>query len=268
MTSKKRLLAILAHPDDESLGFGGTFARYAAEGVETFLITATRGQRGRYGTAAQSPGLEIVGKAREKELFEAAQVLGIQKVHLLDYLDGNLDQADPGIIVPEIANLIREIKPQVVLTFGPDGLYGHPDHMAISQFTTAALTKAALPEFESAVGNPHLVSKLYWFAWPPLKWSLYQAAFKKLTMQVDGQIREAQSSPEWMVSTRIETASFWQTWWNAIQCHQTQIAIYDRLKTLSEAEHLQLWSSQEFHRAFSMVNGGRKLEVDLFDGLC
>lgn len=267
MNSKKRLLAILAHPDDESLGFGGTFAKYAREGVETFLITATRGQRGRFGTAAQSPGLDVVGQAREKELYAASSILGIEKVYLLDYMDGDLDQADPRIIVPEIANLIRQIKPQVVLTFGPDGLYGHPDHMAISQFTSAALTKAALPDFQSAIGSPHAVSKLYWFAWPHEKWHLYQAAFKKLTMKVDGYEREATPSPEWMVSTRIRTEAYWKQWWSAIQCHHTQIAIFDRLNTLSEEEHLRLWSSQEFHRAYSLVNGGRELEIDLFTGI-
>ena len=267
MNSKKRLLAILAHPDDESLGFGGTFARYANEGAETFLITATRGQRGRFGTALQSPGLDIVGQAREKELFEAANILGIKEVHLLDYMDGDLDQVSPQTIVPELANLIRQIQPQVVLSFGPDGLYGHPDHMAISQFTTAACVVAAQADPQSGYPDPHIVSKLYWFAWPPEKWSLYQAAFKKLTMMVDGQLREALASPEWMVSTQIDTTAHWKQWWNAIQCHRTQIATFDRLKTLTEEEHLRLWSSQEFHRAFSLVNRGRKVESDLFEGI-
>ena len=95
MTDTLKLMAILAHPDDESLGTGGVLAKYASEGVETYVVTATRGERGRYHDGTESPGLEAMGRIRGEELLAAANVLGVKEVSFLDYVDGELDQADP-----------------------------------------------------------------------------------------------------------------------------------------------------------------------------
>ena len=162
-------MCVLAHPDDESLGTGGALARCAAEGIATYLVTATRGERGRFGDSKESPGPEIVGKTREAELLAAAQELGIREVHFLDYLDGALDQVDATEATSRIASHLRRVRPHVVVTFGPDGAYGHPDHIAISQLTTAAIVCAADPRFVSSppVADPHRVSKLYFIAWSP-----------------------------------------------------------------------------------------------------
>jgi LmbE family N-acetylglucosaminyl deacetylase len=131
MNDNLRLMCVLAHPDDESLGMGGTLAKYAREGIHTHLITATRGERGRFGDAAVRPELHVVGATREAELRAAAKELGIRSVDFLDYIDGDLDRADPIEVQGKIAAHIRRIRPQVVATFGPDGAYGHPDHIAI-----------------------------------------------------------------------------------------------------------------------------------------
>ena len=139
MKSTLRLMAILAHPDDESLGFGGTLARYAAEDIEVSLVVATRGQHGWQGPPEENPGPVTLGQQREGELRRAAEVLGISQLHVLDYMDGELDQADPERIQTDIVTLITAIKPHVVISFGPDGSYGHPDHIAISQFALAAV---------------------------------------------------------------------------------------------------------------------------------
>ena len=128
-----RLLVVTAHPDDESMGFGGTLAKYAAEGVETYLVTATRGERGRYGSHGRAVSREEVGRAREAELVAAAGILGIREVTILGYADGAVDQTNTSKAIREIAWHIRRIRPGVVVTFGPDGAYGHPDHIAISQ---------------------------------------------------------------------------------------------------------------------------------------
>src|SRR5262245_33646377 len=118
-----RLMAVLAHPDDESLGFGGTLAKYASEGVEVFLLTATRGDGGRYhglgATHPQHPGTEALGRIREAELRAAAAALGVREVSLLDYNDSRLDRADPRGAIDGIATHLRRIRPDVVLTFGP-----------------------------------------------------------------------------------------------------------------------------------------------------
>lgn len=94
MTTPLKLMCVLAHPDDESLGMGGTLAKYAAEGVETYLVTATRGERGWFGEEKDYPGPEALGKMREAELLNAAKELGIREVNFLDYMDGDLDQAN------------------------------------------------------------------------------------------------------------------------------------------------------------------------------
>src|SRR6266851_1864275 len=142
-----RLMAILAHPDDESLGNSATLARYAAEGVEITLVTATRGQRGWLGEPTANPGPEALGRTREAELLAAGAALGLREVVVLDYLDGELDQAEPDQIICELVAHIRRVRPQVVLTWGPDGGYGHPDHIAIGQFATAAVMRAADPRY-------------------------------------------------------------------------------------------------------------------------
>lgn len=262
-----KLMAILAHPDDETLGFGGTFAKYASEGIDTYLLTATRGEKGRFGHEKESPGPEIVGKKREKELLSAAKILGIKEVHFLDYIDGEVDQAEPHEIIPKIARYIREIKPQVVMTFDPAGAYGHPDHIAISQFATAAVVTAASPDTTiEAAKLPFAVSKFYYAAWSEKKWKIYQSSFKELASNVDGVKRVARPWPDWNITTRIDARPFWKRVWDAVLSHETQMAVYQRLEELSDTDHLELWGSQEFYRVFSTVNGGRKIENDLFEG--
>lgn len=267
MNDKLRLMAVLAHPDDESLGTGGTLVKYAREGVETYLVTATRGERGRFGNQ-EHPGLEIAAKTREAELLAAAKELGIKEVSFLNYIDRDLDQADPNEVIGKIVYHLRRLKPQVVITFGADGAYGHPDHIAISQFATAAIVCAADPNYKST-GNEdsHRVQKLYYIAWPQEKWKAYQEAFRDPKTIVDGVERRANPWPDWMVTSIIDTAAYWETVWRAVSCHKTQIGSYSGLQNLSEEHHQIIWGTQQFYRVFSMVNNGRKRETDLFEGL-
>jgi LmbE family N-acetylglucosaminyl deacetylase len=262
-------MCVLAHPDDESLGTGGALAKCAAEGVATYLVTATRGERGRFGDSKESPGPEIVGKAREAELLAAAKELGIREVSFLGYLDGALDQVDPAEAIERIASHLRRVKPQVVITFGPEGAYGHPDHIAISQLTTAAIVCAADPSYGSqpAIAEPHRVSKLYFIAWSAKKWTAYQAALRKLVSKVDGDERQAVPWPDWAITTALDTSRVWPAVWRAVSCHKTQMTIYRQLGELPEEHQRALWGTQEFYRVFSDVNGGRVEESDLFEGL-
>ena len=269
LASKLRLMAVLAHPDDESLGTGGALAKYAAEGVATYLVTATRGERGRFGDSKVSPGPEIVGKTREAELLSAAAELGLREVKFLDYLDGTLDRVDTAEAIAKIAGHLRRVRPHVVITFGPDGAYGHPDHIAISQLTTAAIVCAADPLFgrQPALGEPHRVDKLYFIAWSTGKWAAYQAALRKLVFKVDGEERQAVPWPDWAITTVVDTSLVWPAVWRAVRCHKTQMTIFSKLEELSEEHQRSLFGTQEFYRAFSIVNGGRTQESDLFEGL-
>jgi LmbE family N-acetylglucosaminyl deacetylase len=251
-------MCVLAHPDDESLGTGGTLARYAAEGVDTYVVTATRGERGRFGEGGERPAAEVIGQTREAELDAAAKELGVREVAMLGYPDGGLDGVAPITAQEAIAAHLRRVQPQVVITFGPEGAYGHPDHVAISQLTAGAIVRAA---------DEHRVAKLYHIAWSAPTWAAYQAALKKLTSTVDGVERQVIPAPDWGVTARIDTADQWPAVWRAVQCHRTQISIYRNLAALPEQHQRALWGVQEYYRAFSLVNGGRTRESDLFEGL-
>jgi LmbE family N-acetylglucosaminyl deacetylase len=270
-----RLMAVLAHPDDESLGVGGALAKYAFEGVEVFLLTATRGDGGRYRGhrpgEPEHPGPIALATIREAELRAAAAVLGVRDVSVLDFPDRYLDDADPRHAVGSIVRHLRRIRPDVVVTFGPDGAYGHPDHIAISQFTTAAVVAAANPAWAwNEAGDeesPHSVSKLYYLAWPAATWAAYQAAVGTLSSTVDGVERQATPWPDWAITTVIDAREFWPTVSRAVACHESQVAAYERLKDLTPEHHQALWGRQSFYRAFSTVNGGRAREEDLFEGI-
>jgi LmbE family N-acetylglucosaminyl deacetylase len=145
----RRLLAVLAHPDDESFGPGGTLALYARRGVEVHLACATRGELG--GAPKELlAGHADVGALREQELNCAARHLGLAAVHMLGYRDSGmpgspdnqhpraLAAAPPDEVAAKVVRLIRQIRPQVVITFDPMGGYRHPDHIAIHRATLAA----------------------------------------------------------------------------------------------------------------------------------
>lgn len=267
--SPLRLMAILAHPDDESLGNGGTLARYAAEGVEVTLVTATRGQRGWFGEPAENPGPTALGELREGELRAAAAELGLKEVILLDYVDGEFDRADPEQVTCELVNHIRRVQPQVVLTFGADGGYGHPDHMTISQLTTAAIVRAADPRFghRCTTRGPHAVSKLYHMALSTRQAAVYEAAFGNISMLIDGVERLPVVSPDWLIGARIDAGEHWRTAWRAVACHLSQLPNFAHLATMSETSQRALWGTNEYIRAFSIVPTATGLEADLFAGL-
>jgi LmbE family N-acetylglucosaminyl deacetylase len=266
MNQPLRLMAVLAHPDDESLGTGGTLAYYATRGVETYVVSATRGEAGRFFENQPRPSNEEVGRVREQELHAAARELGVHEVVILDYKDKELDQVDPFEAVSRIVREVRRVRPHVVITFPPDGAYGHPDHIATSQLTNAAMVAAEDPAFTPEL-QPHRVSKLYYIGWPQRIWDLYQLVFKKFVSTVDGVERQVQPWPDWLLSTRIDATAHWQTVWRAIQSHKTQMSMYRNLDRLTPEQHAILWGDQHFYRAFSFVNGGRQIETDLFDGI-
>lgn len=266
MRNPLRLLCILAHPDDELLGTGGVVARYAAEGVETYLVTATRGERGWAGPAETYPGPTALGQLREAELRAAAARLGFREVTLLDYLDGELDRADPATAISQLVSQLRQVRPHVVVTFDPHGYYGHPDHIAIAQLATAAVVASADADFLGPEA-PHRVAKLYYLAPTAAAQAAYQATFGELVMRIDGVERRAMAWADWAVTTRVATDDYWPQVWSAIACHRSQLPSYSALRDLPDEHHRSLWGSQTFYRAFSTVNGGRALEDDLFAGL-
>jgi LmbE family N-acetylglucosaminyl deacetylase len=263
----KRLMCVFAHPDDESLGMGGTLAKYAAEGAELALVTATRGERGWGGRREENPGPQALGRIREAELRCTAEVLGIKDLTFLGYMDGEVDKAAPAEIVERIAREIRRFKPQVVVTFGPDGAYGHPDHIAISQFTSAAVVMAANASQAGLQDlSPHTVLKLYYMADSLELVELVKQVLGGIQFTVDGKLRQHVGWLDWMITTRIDASAYWQTAWQAIQCHTTQLVGMSGLSQMTPEQHCMAWGTGTFYRAFSLVNGGRRGEKDLFEG--
>lgn len=175
----RKLLAVLAHPDDESFGMGGTLAYYAEKGVEVHLVCATRGEAGDVGPEYLE-GHESIADLREAELKCAAVHLGIDQVYFLDYRDsgmlGSTDNKHPRALVSapqekvvrEVTEIIREFQPEVVVTFDPIGGYRHPDHVFIHEVTKKAFFQAGDPDygtdsqsFQAEKLYYHTISKRY-----------------------------------------------------------------------------------------------------------
>lgn len=264
-----KLLAIFAHPDDESMGMGATIAKYSAQGVETHLVCASRGERGWAGDPKQNPGLKRLGEIRTQELENAVNILGMKSLSFLDYIDGDVDQANHHEAIGKIVTHIRRIKPQVVVTFAPDGAYGHPDHIAIGQFTNAAIVCAADSTYKDNENlESHRVSKLYYMVDSENFINLIEPFIGDMTFPVDDQIRGENPWKEWMITTRVDTADYCRTAWKAILCHQSQLATLGELANAHEDAAVAVLAMQgTFFRAFSLVNSGREVETDLFEGL-
>lgn len=182
-TMSKTILAVLAHPDDESFGLGGTLALYAQKGYDTYLVCATRGEAGTV-DAEHLNGFRDTAELRTAELQRAAEILGLKGVFFLGYRDsgmpGTEDNRHPDAqinhsideVAGRVVKYIRELKPEVVLTFDPIGGYKHPDHIHIHQATVLAFEKADDPSFHPEAGLPFKPRALYYQVFPRwfLKW--------------------------------------------------------------------------------------------------
>jgi LmbE family N-acetylglucosaminyl deacetylase len=170
------MLGIFAHPDDEG-SMGGALLQYCSAGVATGLICATRGEVGEIADPALATPETLAG-VREGEMRAAAAALGVEKLWFLDYRDsgmaGTADNNDArafvqvgsAVVVGKLVAIIRQFRPQVVVTFDEYGAYGHPDHIAIYRHTTSAFHAAADAVQYPELGPAHAVSKLYYTSFP------------------------------------------------------------------------------------------------------
>ncbi len=264
-----KLLVIFAHPDDESMGMGGTLAKYSAEGVETHFVCASRGERGWAGPEENNPGLSVLGKTRTLELTNAVKELGMKGLYFLDYIDGEVDHADHAEAIGKIVTYIRRIQPQVVVTFPPDGNYGHPDHIVMGQYTSAAVVCAADSNYQDAEKlSAHRISKFYYMVDAENFINLVAPFMGDMSFRVDDQVRGEFPWKDWMVTTRIDMVEYCQAAWRAIQCHKSQLPTLGALADMPEDAAVSVLAMQgTFYRVFSLVNGGRTVETDLFAGL-
>ena len=280
------LMAVFAHPDDETFGIGGTMVRYGADpGVRVVLVCATRGEAGEISDPALATP-ERLGQVREDELRCACRTLGVDTLHFLGYRDSGmagtpenrdlraLAMADPKEAVGRIVAIIRRERPQVVVTHDETGGYGHPDHIAVHHHTTAALAAAgdaaAYPEQVAAGLAPYQPQKLYYTAIPRRFFRAVIAKMVDLGLEVPERLKQRLDSPfglpDEACTTDIGVADFWDTKRMAFQCHATQIKP-DSFFAVLPAElmrELQAWEC--FQLAESSI-GGDDGGHDLFAGL-
>lgn len=265
------LLAIFAHPDDESLVMGGTLARYAREGVEISLICATRGEWGSISDPALATR-ENLAEAREREMLDACRVLGVRWLHFLDCPDGGINHTYWPPIEEQIVRHIRERRPDIIVTFGHDGLYGHPDHIAVSYLTTAAFTSAGeaacfTKHFERDL-PPHQAGKLYYAQFPQnlMRDMLEAMSAEHESAQLWGFSSELFGVPEETITTVIDVSHDVQTKLEALRCHRTQLS-HDNAFNLISADVARRFLSKEYFRLVKSYVPAPDDERDLFAGL-
>jgi LmbE family N-acetylglucosaminyl deacetylase len=221
------VLAVLAHPDDEAFRAGGTLALLAKKGIPVHLLTATRGEAGARGdpplcTAADLPAV------REKELRCACGALGIEPPRLLDYSDGRLSRVPDQQAVTQVLAAIQELKPEVLLTWPPDGLSGHPDHIAVSRWTGLAYQEAVRLGADAPIA-------LYYLAVP-------------LSVARALGLGQLHAVPDEQIDLTVDVCEVWKQKLAAIRCHRTQTGSSPILAASIERQRLFL-SQEHFRRA-------------------
>lgn len=195
------LLAVFAHPDDESFRPGGTLALLARRRVRVQVLTATRGEGGSCGDPPLCTPEELPA-VREAELRCACAALGLEPPCLLDYRDGTMAEVDAEGLTAAILDVVREVRPQVMLTFGPDGLSGHPDHVTVGRCAAEAFRRASD------------VAALYTVAVP----ASIAARLETLNMEC------LHSVPDEEISLAVDVTEVWEQKMAAIRCHATQLS--------------------------------------------
>ncbi|SRR5579875_1372903 len=242
----RKLLCITAHPDDEAGAFGGTLLLYRERGVETFVICMTAGTAARNRGTARSN--EELAALRRAEFAASCQVLNVTRGEVLDYPDSKLDRTDLYQAAGDLVLRIRQIRPQVILTFGPDGgLTGHIDHAMAGVFATMAFEWAGRPDrYPEHLDNgltPHRVQKLYHHS-------------------ADFLLPDRQPIAPPTVTARIEIGQErFEKKVEAFQQHTTQAPLFERVrKNLGR----RIGTVEMYHLAATRDPRELKFETDLF----
>ncbi|CDO06828.1 mycothiol conjugate amidase Mca [Mycolicibacterium cosmeticum] len=282
-----RLMAVHAHPDDESSKGAATTAKYAAEGVRVMVVTLTGGERG----DILNPAMDLpevhgrIAEVRRDEMAKAAEILGVEH-HWLGFVDSGLPEGDPLPPLPEgcfalvplaepverLVRVIREFRPHVLTTYDENGGYPHPDHIRCHEVSVAAYEAAAdYLRFPDA-GEPWAVSKLY-----------YNHGFLRRRMQMlqDEFTKHGRTGPftKWLehwdpefdvfegrVTTRVECAEYFSQRDDALRAHATQIDPNGDFFHAPIEWQQRLWPTEEFELARSRVPV-QLPETDLFAGI-
>lgn len=213
--STLRVLAVFAHPDDESVLAGGTLAACAAAGADVHILSLTHGEAG----PIERPGFAVqatLGAVREQELQAAARSLGVASAHCLDFVDGELTWASPESIGALLRCNLRTIHPDIVITFGPEGWYWHPDHVAVHEFMMAAL---------DSLNAGSALPAVYYASWPEGHMAGLMAAVTagRITADIWGLHPSDFGTAQSMITTVLDVRAFLTAKMRALRSHRTQI---------------------------------------------
>jgi len=276
----KTLLAIFAHPDDEAFGTGGTLARYAAEGADIVLVCATRGEAGEIADKNLATP-ESLGQVRENELRCAAGALGISEVIFLGYRDsgmaGTPENEDPRAfvnapaeeVVAQLVGIIRRARPDVIVTFEPNGGYGHPDHIAAHHHTIAAFHAAADPARYPEQGEAWQASKLFYNTIPRSFFLTMRDQLEAMGEDTSAFARFEEAGAGWpddQIHVTLDVAEEIEAKWTALNCHRTQFGPDNLFRRLPEKVTRQIMSREHFALAWPNPEPGLQL-ADLFAAL-
>lgn len=207
MNEISSLLAIFAHPDDESYRAGGTLTLLAQKGVQVWVLCATRGELG-----ILDLGPEETGEIRQTEIECACRALGINSPLFLDYRDGTLAQVEEARAVGQVVQVIRKLRPEVLLTWPPSGVSGHSDHIAVCNWTDIALRQAADPLFYPEHNLAHHAVD-----------SLYQIVIPNSLAEIMG-MPHLSTVPDKDVTLTMDVSAYWDAKLAAIKCHNSQLS--------------------------------------------
>jgi LmbE family N-acetylglucosaminyl deacetylase len=275
----KKLMAIFAHPDDETFSIGGTLVQSAADEVEITLVVATRGEEGEIATTVDADRSNL-GEIREDELNCAAQKLGVERLYLLGYRDSGMEgdpandhprafiQAPPEEVISQLVELIRKECPDVIVTFEPNGGYGHPDHIAIHRYGRQAFSAAADPAEYPGKGGPWQAGKLFYTAIPRSFFDEMRARMIEAgidTSELDWLDSDQNHWTEEDIDLIVDVADAVDEKWAALECHATQFGPDHLFRKLPGEISKSLMAKEYFALAWPEGEEAGKL-MTLFDG--
>ena len=265
---ERSMLVVFAHPDDEAFGTGGTLAKYASTGVRTTLICATRGEVGEISDPELATP-DTLSSVREQELLCSAETLGIEEVIFLGYRDSGMIgtpdnehpdafmQADEEEVIARLVGIVRRVKPQIVLTFEPNGGYGHPDHIAIHNHTVSAFHKAAQEDCGVELGEAWRADRLIYTAIPKSFFVEMRSRLRALGEDTSDLDRFDETGTVWsddQVDVEVDVSDVVDRKWSALQCHQTQFGPDNLFRRLPDEDAKALMSREYFAIAWPEIS--------------
>jgi N-acetyl-1-D-myo-inositol-2-amino-2-deoxy-alpha-D-glucopyranoside deacetylase len=254
------LLLMFAHPDDEAFGCAGTMAATTANGHPVTLICATRGELGESGALAVGDP-DLLGAIREQELRRACGAVGVVDVRFLGYRDsgmaGTPANDDPRALMQipveriamELAVQIRALTPQVVITFGPEGIYGHPDHLRMHAAAIQAVDLAADPNWEPAAGAPWRIDALYYSTPPREEFVAMLDAPDSPLPEAEHRDRERFGTPRAEITDWIDVSPWFEAKQAAMRAHASQTGDGAPLAMLTDPRMQAFYKSETFVQA-------------------